>query len=106
MKDLNDEIARLDESVLHEFRIDDVSLKGDRAEFLLTIIASQENNVLSKWQVVCEDCLGIMINRCEIPRDYRFKFGLLMIGKSSVKGAYFHASKIDDHTISLIDNDI
>ena len=97
MKDLTDEIARLDKSMLHEFRIDDVSLKGDRADFLLTIIASQENNVLSKWRVVCEDCLGVMINRCEIPRDYRFKFGLLMIGKSSVKGACFHATRVDDH---------
>ncbi|MDD1828381.1 hypothetical protein LRP52_40080 [Photobacterium sp. ZSDE20] len=98
MKDLNDEIARLDKSMLHEFRIDDVSLKGDRADFLLTIIASQENNVLSTWRVVCENCLGVMINRCETPRDYRFKFGLLMIGKSSVKGAYFHATRVDDHT--------
>ena len=98
MKDLTDEIALLDENALHEFRIDDVRLQGDRAEFLLTIIASQDNVVLSRWRVVCENCLGITVSRSDTPRVYRMKYGLMMIGKSSIKGRYFNASKVDHTT--------
>ncbi|ELB2861404.1 hypothetical protein QNE90_001007 [Vibrio alginolyticus] len=94
MKDLVAEIEQLDEEELYEFRIDNVNLQGVRAEFLLTIIASHENLVLSRWRVTCNECLNIVINRCEIPRDLRLKYNTLMIGKSGISGSNFSAIKL------------
>lgn len=94
MRDLVAEIAELDKDELYEFRIDNVTLQELKAEFLLTIIASHENLVLSRWRVSCSQCLNIVIDRCEIPRDFRLKYGTLMIGKSRIKGSHFSAIKL------------
>lgn len=94
MRELVAEIAQLDRDGLYEFRIDNVSLQEFKAEFLLTIIASNENLVLSRWRVTCSQCQNIVIDRCEIPRDFCLKYGTLMIGKSGIKGSHFSAIKL------------
>lgn len=94
MRDLVAEIAQLDKDGLYEFRIDNVTLQELKAEFFLTIIASYENLVLSHWRVTCSHCLNIVIDRCEIPRDFHLKYGTLTIGKSVIKGSHFSAIKL------------
>ncbi|AXY01571.1 hypothetical protein D1115_10850 [Vibrio alfacsensis] len=94
MRNLVAEIAQLDKDGLYEFLIDNVTLQELKAEFLLTIIASNENLVLSRWRVTCNQCLNIVIDRCEIPRDFLLKHGTLMIGKSVIKGSRFSAIKL------------
>ena len=94
MRNLVAEIAQLDKDGLYEFLIDNVTLQELKAEFLLTIIASNENLVLSRWRVTCNQCLNIVIDRCEIPRDFLLKHDTLMIGKSVIKGSRFSAIKL------------
>ncbi len=94
MRDLVAEIAQLDKNGLYEFRIDNVTLQELNVEFLLTIIASHENLALSRWRVTCSQCLCIVIDYCEIPRDFHLKYGTLMIGKSNIKGSHFSAIKL------------
>ncbi len=94
MKDLVAEIEQLDKGELYEFRIDNVTLKDFRAEFLLTIVASHKNLVLSRWRVTCSQCLNMVIDRSEVPRDFDLKYDILLLGKSAIKGSRFSATKL------------
>jgi hypothetical protein len=73
-------------------------MKGDRVDFLLTIILYGEHNLipLSQWRITCEYCSGVYIDRTDIHRDFRLKYGLLMVGKSSLKGSHFSSVRLGD----------
>jgi hypothetical protein len=99
MRELTEYLDKeLDDDKLYEYRIDDLSMQGDRVEFLLTIILYGEDNLipLSRWRIVCEYCCGIYIDRCDIHRDFRLRYGLLMIGRSSFKGTHFSCKRLGD----------
>lgn len=88
----------LHDDALYEYRIDDLTMKGDRVEFMLTIILYGEHKLipLSRWRISCEYCCGVYIDRTDIHRSFRLKYGLLMIGKSSFKGSHFSCNRLGD----------
>jgi hypothetical protein len=99
MKELTEYLSKeLDDDALYEYRIDDLTMKGDRVDFLLTIILYGEHNLipLSQWRITCEYCCGLYIDRCDIHREFRSKYDLIIIGKSSIKGSHFSCKRLGD----------
>ena len=88
----------LDDDALYEYRIDDLSMKGERVDFLLTIVLYDGHHLtpLSRWRITCKYCCGVYIDKCEIHRDFRLKYDLLMIGRSSFKGSHFSCVRLGD----------
>ncbi|TOK23579.1 hypothetical protein CGI22_13280 [Vibrio parahaemolyticus] len=85
MKEIIPELSLLNDNALYLFRVDNVRLQGDFAEFSLTIHTSSQ--LLSRWRITCR-------HRTNLAREVMIKYAIFIIGSTYFSGSNFDAMKL------------